>query len=242
MIEAIEFDVQQLVVRLREDHSVSKLNLIGPDGSLYTQTFVATGETTARLQLMEVIPDLATSEHYTPGTHELVLVSGDETESIEIELQPDLEIVDVQQPEREQYSGDPGRLAVTVANRGSAPTWVHDVEYSNAPYYGANHDLADNPGLITFEETREPTELIIPPGETRSYIGTSTPLLFSEKDHSSCGSGSYQLTIHVGTGSGGAIQRQVQVSSGGSDISTGFRGQFTCSDNEVTLLPTTGDS
>lgn len=114
-LEGISFDGQDMVVQLSDDHSIDRLNLIGPDGSEFASTSVATGETKARLRILEITP--GDYLHYRPGTSELHAVSGENVDSAEITLQPSIEIKNM-----EQYSGskhrDYGNVEISIKIRG----------------------------------------------------------------------------------------------------------------------------
>ena len=84
VIRGTSFEGMDLVVELRDGHDVSRLNLIAPDGTLFSGAEVATGVRTVRLPILSIEAGGA-SKHYTPGTHELVAAIGDETRSHSIE-------------------------------------------------------------------------------------------------------------------------------------------------------------
>lgn len=227
VVESLEFDLQHLVVRLREGHDVSKINLLAPDGSLYTDATVAAGVTTVRLQILDVEPMLGGSSHYLPGMHELVLVSSDGSESVEVQLSPDLKISDLRLSRRRKYSIDPGRLDVIIENHGTGPTWISDIAYSNAPNFAANQELAEA-GVIRFEEIREVSELVIPPGGRHEFTSPSAPFYFFDGEGPDCRDNTFKMDVKVRVGTGNKLVKQVQGALTEGKNSSGPSGRYTC--------------
>lgn len=155
VFQTVSFDVRggqfsakvNLAVSLQSEHDLDQVNLIAPDGSLFTSAQVATGATTVHLEVLEVRS--GTFSHYSPGKHKLVAIRGDkQVRSMAIELQPILDIVSVE-PYRTQ-SGDQqtflGDIIVRIKNRGTAPTWVYDFDLPKAP----NPATASSPSPDSF--------------------------------------------------------------------------------------------
>lgn len=236
LIREIEIDVQHLIVHLKDEHGLSRVNLVGPDGELFTWESVAIGERTVRLQILDVDPLSGGYTHYTPGEHELVLIDEDvETEMVPVNLEPSLGITDVQQYQREKYDSDYGQLSVEITNNGTAPTWVFDISYQDAPNYAANDDLITSPGLPYFAN-KEPDEAIISSGESRRFVGVTPPLVFPEETQSTCAGESSDMTIIVGSITEGKITREISVQTTGESVITGPFGRYVCTKAEIELV------
>ncbi|WP_436932829.1 twin-arginine translocation signal domain-containing protein [Halosimplex halobium] len=223
-----------LRVTLRENHDVSKVNLIGPSGSVFQSAQVATGATTVELGLF----DYRRGWHYTPGEHTLVAVAdGEEVESTTLPLTPELEITNV-----EPYTGgrptpsNRANLLVTVENTGTGPTWVYYVGYENAPHSAANRipttDYARSTPLLNLEKPQSEDEVILQPGNSTVLRGIRSPLLLSEDDH--CNGLEVNLTVIVPTGVGENGQRELRAVLDGDPVRANFRG--TCSDIQIESL------
>lgn len=177
VFEEFSFDVRgdrfaatgRLAVQLQSEHGLDQVNLIAPDGSLFTSAQVATGATTVHLQMLEVGSGIVS--HYSPGEHTLVAIKGDDqVESMAVELQPFLEIVSVaphrtKNGDQERFVGD---VAIRIENRGAAPTWVYDFDLPEAP----NPATSSSPGPDTFflQQPTDVRETIILPGDTQTFV------------------------------------------------------------------------
>jgi hypothetical protein len=229
------FDGTDLVVSLQDDHSVSRVNLIDPEGSLYRGADVAVGETTVRLKILDIRPGVGGYEHYEPGTYELVAVEGEDSSSVTVELEPDIRVVDVQQYRDGEYASDLGKLAVTVENIGTGPTWVYNITYDNSPNSNANIPLETDPGFPQIIDPRTSGELIIPPGDERTFVSSLTPNLFRTDMTPDC-TGSASYSIVLGIASGGNLTQPVNVRFEGDPESIGIVGQHTCTDIDVQVV------
>jgi hypothetical protein len=223
------FDGTDLVVDLRDDHSVSRVNLIDPEGTLFRGTDVAVGETSVRIKILDIRPGLGGYEHYEPGTYELVAVEGEESSSVTVELEPEIRVVDVKQYREGEFPSDLGKLAVTVENVGTGPTWVYNITYENSPNSNANIPLESDPGVPQIIEPRMPQDLIIAPGAERTFVSNLTPNLFRTNGSREC-SGSSTYYIQIGIASGQYLIQNVTASFSGDPIAVGLVGQYTCSD------------
>lgn len=210
IVEAIEFEGQDLVVQLEDNHDISKLNLLDPEGSLYTSSSVATGETTVRLQIIEIQSVTHDYSHYTHGEHELALISdGSINDTVAIDLEPSLEITDVQQYRDGEYDDDYGKLVITVHNSGTGPTWVYDIAYSESPNFAADGDLAESYRYPVFTAPDEPRDLSIPPGESQQYIPVNYPLHFPSTVQQGCDLQSSQMNVLVGGANGQTLRARI---------------------------------
>lgn len=217
------FDGADLVVRLRENTDVSTVNLVGPDGQLFTSANVATGVTTVRLSLF----DMLSGRHYSPGKHTLVGVRDDEeVASATLDLRPELEIVGV-----EPYTGgrdvplNRGNLVVTVKNVGTGPTWIYYIGYEGAPYELANE-------IPPFEETKYQPEVYLPypetaegrilsPNESADFRGRFPPLVLSRD--APCDGQTADLTVIASSGIGNTGKDNIRASLLGGPLQNRHR-------------------
>ena len=238
VFEDISFDDGSMVVRLREGHDVSQVNLIAPDGTSFAQARVPIGATTVRMVILDIEPLGIDYEHYQPGIYELVAVSDSHAESRRLELVPNLEISAVEY--RSSQSSRP-RLLVKIINTGTAPTWAYEITYKYAPNYTANGDLSDSPGIPLFSIPSDPTETILDPGEERYFAGMSRPLLFRNEPTDACVNKTFEFIITVGAAGGGSPSQRVRLVTGGRPVSSGLTGQYVCSEAAV-LSPDTDNA
>lgn len=230
---AVTVDASDLVVELRDDHDVSEVTLVEPDGSLYARHATPSGVTTVRFQLIAL--EHGRAEHYTPGTYELVAHRGDDSTSQEVELRPELAIRDISQSTDDEIPAPDTRIAVVVENIGTAPTWVYDVVFENAPNWAANDKLGTRPGIPHLVKPKELEELILWPNTSQTYVGANQPLRFFNGSEQLC-SVSTETTIILGTAGGEPMKRRVLITAGGQATSAGTGDGFTCSDVSVELL------
>lgn len=231
-ISNIAVDGAYLVVDWREDRTVSAANLIGPDGQTFAETDVPAGETTTEIRLLDIDPGVGGYDHYDPGQYELVAVTDDGQDSMAVALEPDLQITDVQQYRDGDSPSDLGKLAVTVENVGTGPTWIYDITYRNAPNPSANDDLVPDPGVPQLELPADPSLALIGPGTQQAFVSTSTPILFSDGGNGSCQIET-SITIIAGKATGNALERQVNVAISGGEEPVGLVDDFTCSNISV---------
>lgn len=227
VVKQISFEGEQMAVHLEEGHDVSRINLIAPDGSQFTTTTVPEGATKVTLQIIETSrPDRFT---YAPGTYDLVTITGDSSTSIPVDLQPNPQISAVDPaPTADQPSA--GKLRVTVANTGSAPTWVYNIAYLGAPAPNPKKDI-DN-AVLRFETPESP---IVPPGEQTAFVSSHPPLLIDERDDVTCRDGQAKITVVVQTPHGDVEQQITALLSGG--VKNRYLDGHTC--QNVTIETTT---
>lgn len=233
-VQELSIDGSDLVVRLREDHAVTRLNLIGPDGERYAGTDVATGETQATIQLLDIQPGVGGYEHYEPGTHELATVTDEGSDSLDVDLVPDLRIVDVQQYRDGSRPSDLGKLAVTVENRGTGPTWVYDVTYQGAPNEQANIDLVSDPGVPQLEKPDTSGDFVVGSDAKQTFVSSTSPIVFREGAEQSC-SGEITLNVILGLPEGSPLEADVSASLNGEIQPIGLDDEFTCNRISVEL-------
>lgn len=175
----ISFEGQQMVVQLQEDHSVERLNLIGPEGSEYATSTVNTGETRVAIQIIRLSSGRV--KHYTPGIHEILAVTGEGSVSTQVSLSPSIEPINLRWISNEGDNST-GNIVFDVKNTGTAPTWVYRIFYRDVPNKDARDGTGSkaNPTLALARPASE-METIVAPGETQEFVGQASPLIFSEK-------------------------------------------------------------
>jgi hypothetical protein len=232
-ITGVDVTEQSVVVGVAEDTAVSELSLIGPDGEAVTSRSVAAGETQVTLPILEIDPDIAGYEHYTPGEHELVAVVDGEAFSQTLSLQPAIEIVAVEQYQEGSSPADLGRLSVHVANRGTGPTWVHDITFENSPNPDANDALIEEPGVPQVTLTTGERDTTLSPNEEIRLLTSESPLLFHESNEEGCGS-DLSSSMLIGTPVG-QIQTDIRISAGGEKRSLPMVNSYVCNSVEAQI-------
>ncbi|RXK47037.1 hypothetical protein [Halorientalis pallida] len=241
-MEAIEFEGQDLVIQLVDGHGISKLNLLDPEGSLYASTSIATGETTVRLQIIEIPSITGRYAHYTPGKHELALISGGSvSDTVTVDLNPDLEITAVQQYRDGEYDDEYGKLEITVRNTGTGPTWVSDIVFEDSPYFAANGELLDRSSIPSYTEPIQVSEFLILPGEYQIYVPTELPLLFSLESDSHCNNTRGRMKIIARSADGHNISAMVQFEASGDLNTGGSNRRYSCIGVDANLLEDDGN-
>jgi len=120
-----------LIVGLRESESVTQLNLINPDGSVFTQSNVATGST-------KVTIGLAGDEVYgnpieQTGEYTLVPIEGGtELEKHNFSISPSVTILGVISGQEDDEMDD-GSVGVKLTNSGDAPAFLKKLVWKNGP-------------------------------------------------------------------------------------------------------------
>lgn len=233
LIDDIRFDAQDLVVELTADHNVSTVNLIAPDGTLFSSESVQTGVSTVRLELLS--PDLMTGDfdHYSIGNHEIVLETPAGSQSVTIDLTPSLEITDVYQYRGGDSDRSLGQVGIEITNNGSGPTWVYDISFENSPYYGANDGLHGDPGVVLLESPKKPEGLIIGPKESQKYVPTDTPLFFNS-DEQTCNE-TYNMTVVAGVATGESLTKQVLAAGGGGSTNIPSSDRMVCENIDIRI-------
>jgi hypothetical protein len=164
------------------------------------------------------------------------LVTESGRESVSIPLEPDLEVVDVQPVDDPQSPMDYGKLVVTVANRGTGPSWVHSVAYEDAPNFVANTSLGDNPGVFVMSGVDEPTDVVVPSGGINEFASGKTPLAFPDTSKESCDSTQYRLTVKIATATAETLRRDLVVTAQGTSDYVRVQDHHVCSEVSVRLV------
>lgn len=172
-----------LVVRLQSDHQLDTVNLIGPDGSLFASSTVATGARTVRLEVLAV-RTMSSYSHYSVGEHTLVGArEGEEQTALPIDLRPVLDVTAIV-PHKEEVGNERqffGNVAVTIKNRGTAPTWIYQLDFPDAP--NASPEQSDGPAHLEIIQPATVTEMILAPEDRREFVPLNKqPFQFRQAD------------------------------------------------------------
>ena len=169
VFNAIQIGTTHVQVELSDTESVSRVNLIDPDGALHSQSGVSTGATQVSLRLSDDWE--FSSGGYTPGTYRLVAIQeGDIVDETEVNIQPDVQIADVlwkkNHPDEDWdlATPDPEDHALTIIeNNGTGPTMVDEFIWEDTPQL-----LADE-----YDEERSYNQrFTLSPGESvRKHVG-----------------------------------------------------------------------
>jgi len=237
VFEGVDFAGPNLVVSLTEDHDVDRLNLIAPDGSTFEQTAVAEGATTADLQVL-----YKSGGSYDTGEYELVAVRGESSDTMSIELRPEISVVDVEPEIDEDDQNSTGRLFVAVENTGSGPTWIYNIGFRNAPYSNAPEVIeGDGVADTRFERPQDPQEEFLQPNTEQRFLKGRGVLIISDDDSVSCEGGSVELTVVVQTPHGDIEQPIRADLTGGYHIDDQAAVQHPCKNVDIELLSGGGD-
>jgi hypothetical protein len=230
----VSFDGGELVVALAPGHGLSGANLIAPDGTIFEQAAVATGVRTVRITILDPQPDDGGYRHYTPGVHELVGVDaeGGAVGSISVPMQPEIAITGIEQYRSGDQPSDLGSLVVTVENTGTAPTWVYDITYRDAPNFAANVDLRDNPGVALVRTLPGDAPLLCAPDTVRTYVDVTPPLAIPDDGGISC-TGESAFSIILGLATRQTLEGRIEASLSGEATEVGLTSRYVCSRVEI---------
>jgi hypothetical protein len=193
---------------------------------------VTAGATTVRIPILD--PGARRiQDRYRPGEHEVVVVTDGETKRIPVELEPELRLTDARATIDEETSEATGHITVEVTNIGSAPSWVHHIVYADAPYSRANESLFDPTSIPQLEAPRNPEDVIIAPGGTKSYVGFRRPLQFPDPPSSDCSYGPIEFQVIAGTAYGPNFRGNLSVTTSGEP--NGVWNRHICSEATVEL-------
>jgi hypothetical protein len=232
VFEDIGLSGPNLVVTLSDGHDVERLNLISPDGSTFKQTSVAEGATQVEMQIL-----FKSGGSYDSGEYELVAVTGESSDSMPVELNPEIDIVDVKPEFDEDDQNSTGRLFITVENAGSGPTWIYNIGFQNAPYPNAPEVIeSDGVADTTFERPQNPDKEFLQPDVERRFLKEQGVLIISDDDSLSCEDDTSELTVVVQTPHGDVEQRIRAQLSGGYHIDDEAAVQHPCKNVEIELL------
>ncbi|SDN43845.1 hypothetical protein SAMN05192554_13812 [Haloarchaeobius iranensis] len=231
-VAGVEVTATDLVVSLEPDSDVSRLNLIAPDGAAFARRTVTAGATTVRIPILD--PGVRRiQDRYQPGEHEVVVVTNGETHRIPVALEPDLRLTDARATIDEETTEATGHITVEVTNDGSGPSWVHHIVYADAPYPDANESLFEPTSLPQLEAPQNPEDVIIAPGESKSYVGFRRPLQFPDPPNHDCSYGPIEFQVIGGTAYGPNFRGNLSVTTSGQP--NGVWNRHICSEATVEL-------
>lgn len=232
VFEEVGFSGADLVVTLAEDHDVDNLNLIAPDGSTVEQKTVTRGSTTVEMQIL-----FKTGRTYSAGEYDLIAVIGESSESMTLELRPDIQVVDLE-PEFDENDGySSGRLLVTLKNVGTGPTWIYNIGFKNAPYRNAPEVIeGDTAADTTFELPENPDKEFLSPGAERTFLKRRGVLVLDDSNGVSCKGDTVNLSVVVQTPHGDTEQSIRAQLSGGHHVDDQGAIQHPCKEVEIGLV------
>ncbi|MCT9098159.1 hypothetical protein [Haloarchaeobius sp. HME9146] len=235
VVTEIGFEGMDLVVGLRPDAAVSKLNLISPDGTAFASKSVTRGATTVRIPILELRQLSSRYRHYSPGIHELVVITEDSVKRTQLSLEPDVQLVDIEVNSVARDGLRQGKLLFRMENQGTAPTWIFDITYEGAPNFGANDPLSDFPGLPKLQSPSEAPDLVLGPNEQVELVPESNPLRFSSREYSGCDLGIFEIRALIGVATGEMIQVDLAGQIDGDEINQDLLGEYACSESSVEI-------
>ncbi|MFA9418155.1 hypothetical protein [Natrinema sp. HArc-T2] len=159
---SVEMGDANLEIEVADDASVEVINLIDPNGELFDQQRLATGETTTSFEILGRYEDSVPT-----GDYELIALDGDEQiDTTTITLEAECVITDVlwaaENPDMEWDKNSPNwetYAAVVIENTGTIPSLLTELKWEGAPVAR----LQSKESQSYYHETR------LPPGETTVY-------------------------------------------------------------------------
>lgn len=235
VFQSLSFDLGDLVIGLPEDHGVSRISLLNPDGTVFTSVSPDFAATTARMAVAD--PEIGRTgyTHYIPGMNELVAKTGDESERQTLSLRPDLSITGVSRFLGRSRPTDAGRVVIRIANQGTAPTWPYQISFEGAPNWTANDPIVEPIGIPLEGEVAK-KELIVPPSGEQEFVSTSAPLLYEEDDSVRCVGEQATFRVLVGTMVGPTLSTRVRATANGELNPATLSGQSVCTDSSVQVV------
>lgn len=229
VFENITFEGKNIVIELADEHSVTRINLIDPDGTTFAEEQVAEGERSIEIQILSL-----SDESYQTGEYKIVATSEDSTQSITVDLSPQIRITEI----TPQLSGDElstGKLIVRVENTGSGPTWIYNIGYKGAPFEDAPQ-VIENIADTSFEQPTNTSSEIIHPNEKQKFLKRRGVLIIDDNDAVSCNGDKTEITAVVQTVHGNFSQKFEARLSGGYNIRDPGSIQHPCKEVSITLI------
>jgi hypothetical protein len=193
---------------------------------------VAAGATRVELQIL-----FKTGGSYSAGEYELVAVSGESTDTMSLDLRPEIHVVAVEAELDEADQHSTGRLFVTVENTGTGPTWVYNIGFRNAPYRNAPEVIeGDGVADTTFEIPANSDAEFLRPGTKQRFLKRRGVLVLSDNNEVSCEGDTVNLTVVVQTPHGDVEQPIRAELSGGYHIDDEGAVQHPCKNLNIELL------
>ncbi len=235
VLQSLSFDLGDLVIGLPEDHGVSQISLVEPDGTVFASVNPDFAATTVRMAIAD--PEIGDTDyvHYTPGVHELVAKVGDETERQPIELLPEVSITGIRLNGGGERLLDSGKVVVQIENRGSAPTWAHDITFEEAPNWTVDTPISDFPG-IPFIGGVPIESVVIPPQGRQEYVSTAAPAVFDEATSVECAGEEFVFRISAGIATGEVLSTSVRLTAEGNPGTGTTGGRFVCDSSRIEVL------
>ncbi|MBX0297894.1 hypothetical protein [Haloarcula nitratireducens] len=231
IVESMTIGTYDIVLELA-DESVTHASLIGPDGTAAQSKQIEPGVRTVKFPILRFDPPWGDTKHYTPGTHEVVLVV-DETEvSRSLSLVPELRITDIAQYRDGESVADLSKLVFTVENTGTAATWIYDIGFEGAPNFAADGTISDQHGYLDVEFPTTGEELTIAPGESQQYIAHSWPLALPETAPR-CEGTEHPFTVRLGAADGSILTADLSPQFSGDPNTVGFADDTVCSNVSI---------
>ena len=211
---SVEMGDANLEIEVADDASVEFINLIDPNGELFDQQRLASGETTISFEILGRYEDSVPT-----GEYELIALDGDEqVDTTTITLEAECTITDVlwaaENPDMEWDKNSPvwdKNAAVLIENKGNIPSLLTELQWTGAPI---NHLLSTETKSY-YHETR------LPPGETTT-VYSGGRIYRTESPHSSvdCGElGTESLTVTAIVQVGDNPSYSQQIRYGGTERS-----------------------
>jgi hypothetical protein len=237
VVSGVTVESQEIVLSLSSS-DVTEAVLIGPDGTAFDSQTVETGERTVRFQIIELDLSLSRYSHYTPGMYEIFVVADDEEFSQSLSLVPELQITAVEQYRDGERDIDLSRLAFTVENVGTGPTWVYDFAFEGAPNYTANGTLSDNYEILYLQLPTTADDAILSPSEAQRYVTSAWPLALPE-DSDGCVGGELRFLTQIGVADGNHLSTELIADFSGESYTVGIAEEVVCTDVSVSLAGST---
>lgn len=235
VFQSLSFELGDLVIGLPEDHDVSQISLIAPDGTAFASVDPDFGATTVRIPVADPKVGRADYIHYTPGVHEIVAKVGEETQRHEFELRPELSVTAITMYRERTQPSDLGKVSVRIQNDGNAPTWPFDIAFDEAPNWTVNRPIKQSVGIPMDGDLSEQA-LIIPPGEEREFTSVTPPVLFEEDSPVQCSEEEFVFRVLIGVASGDVLSQTVRVTTGGERLTATLSGRFACDESTLEVV------
>ena len=203
---SVEMGDANLEIEVASDVSVEYINLIDPNGELFDQQRLASGETTTSFEILGRYEDSVPT-----GDYELIALDGDEqVDTTTITLEAECTITDVlwaaENPDMEWDKNSPvwdEYAAVVIENTGTIPSLLTELRWQGSPVAR----------LLSKESQSYYHETHLPPGKTTVYSKGSvyaTDGAVHSLDCDELGTEPMTVTAHVQVGSHPSYTQQIK--------------------------------
>ncbi|SDE02044.1 hypothetical protein [Natrinema hispanicum] len=203
---SIEMGDTTLEIEVADDASVELINLIDPNGELFDQQRLASGETTTSFEILGRYEDSVPT-----GDYELVALDGDEqVDTTTLTLEAECTITDVlwaaENPDMEWDKNSPDwdeYAAVVIENTGTIPSLLTELRWRSSPVAR----------LLSKESQSYYHEAHLPPGKTTVYSKGSvyaTDGAVHSLDCDELGTEPMTVTAHVQVGSNPSYTQEIK--------------------------------